>query len=74
MGRRKLIFNYSDKEIDSELSKYPETAIEIYEGSIRDKTKCDLNLIKDIINDDSEMTSIWYRLVALKLYRELGGK
>ena len=73
MGRKKLIWNYTDKDIELELSKYPAETIEKYEGSIKDKTGNDLKLIKEIINDDSEMTSLWYRLIALVLYRKLGG-
>jgi len=74
MGRKKLIFNYSKKDIEKELSHLQKETIDLYKGYIKDKTNDDLNKIKETINDDSELNALWYRLIALELYRELGGK
>jgi len=72
MGRRKLIWSYKKKDIEFELSKYDKNTIETYRGSIKDKTNGDLKQIKEIV--DQEESLLFYRLVALKIYKELGGK
>ena len=74
MGRRKLIYNYSKKDINEELSKIPIETIKLYKGYIRDKTKGNLKQIREIIDDNNELTATWFKVIALEVFRELGGK
>ena len=74
MGRRKLIYNYSKKDINEELSKIPIETIELYKGYIRDKTKGDLKQIREIIDDNNELTATWFKVIALEVFRDFGGK
>jgi len=74
IGRRKLIYNYSKKDIDKEVSHLPKETIELYKGYVRDKTKGDLKQIREIIDDNNELTATWFKVIALEVFRELGGK